>query len=104
VAEISLGRLIRVEPREIWPSESADFTPWLARSENLAVLGDTVGLDLEVEAQEKDVGPFRADILCKDMRTANWVLIENNWSEQITVIWASFSYTLPVSRPSPLSG
>jgi Domain of unknown function (DUF4268) len=77
VAEISLGRLNRVDPREVWPSESADFTPWLARSENLAVLGDTIGLDLEIEAQEKDVGPFRADILCKDLRTANWVLIEN---------------------------
>jgi hypothetical protein len=36
-----------------------------------------VGIDLEVEAQEKDVGPFRADILCKDTATSNWVLIEN---------------------------
>jgi hypothetical protein len=41
------------------------------------VLGDTIGFDLEVEAQEKQVGPFRADILCKDLRTGNWVLIEN---------------------------
>ncbi len=77
MAETSLGRLNRVDPREAWSSESADFTPWLARSENLSVLADTIGLDLEVEAQEKDVGPFRADILCKDLRTANWVLIEN---------------------------
>ena len=77
MAEISLGRLGRVDLREIWTSESTDFTPWLARSENLAVLGDTIGFDLEVEAQEKEVGPFRADILCKDLRTGNWVLIEN---------------------------
>ena len=66
MAEISL------DLREIWTSESTDFTPWLARSENLAVLGDTIGFDLEVEAQEKEVGPFRADILCKDLRTGNW--------------------------------
>ena len=26
---------------------------------------------------EKDVGPFRADILCKDTATGDWVLIEN---------------------------
>ena len=41
------------------------------------MLGDTIGFDLEVEAQEKEVGPFRADILCKDLRTGNWVLIES---------------------------
>ena len=34
-------------------------------------------MDLEVEAQEKAVGPFRADILCRDAVTDNWVLIEN---------------------------
>ncbi|MBM1170208.1 DUF4268 domain-containing protein [Microvirga arabica] len=75
--DISLGRLQKVDLRSVWLSESADFTPWLARAENLEVLGEAVGLDLELEAQEKDVGPFRADILCKDLRTGNWVLIEN---------------------------
>ena len=29
----------------------------------------TLGIELEFEAQEKEVGPFRADILCKDMGT-----------------------------------
>ena len=73
----SLGRLKRVELREIWNSESADFTPWLARPENLAVLEEALGMQLEVEAEEKEVGPFRADILCKDLGTNTWVLIEN---------------------------
>jgi len=63
--------------REVWNSESSDFTPWLAQPENLVILGDTIDYDLEVEAREKEVGPFRADILCKDLRTGNWVLIEN---------------------------
>jgi hypothetical protein len=40
-------------------------------------LGETLGLDLELEAQERPVGPFRADILCKDIGTDRWVLIEN---------------------------
>ena len=44
----------------------AHFTPWLAEPENLEVLSETLGIDLELEAQEKDVGPFRADILCKN--------------------------------------
>ena len=51
-----LGRLTRVDLRNIWTSESSDFTPWLAREENLAVLGDALGIDLELEAQEKAVG------------------------------------------------
>ena len=41
------------------------------------MLGSAIGIDLIVEAEEKDVGPFRADILCKDEANGNWVLIEN---------------------------
>ncbi len=72
-----LGRLERVELREIWPSEASDFTPWLAGKDNLGILGDTLGTELELKAQEKPVGPFRADILCKEIGTGAWVLIEN---------------------------
>ena len=75
---IELGRMEKIsELREVWESEDGDFTPWLAREENLALLADTIGIDLELEAQEQSVGPFRADILCKDTVTNNWVLIEN---------------------------
>jgi hypothetical protein len=72
-----LGRLQKVDLREAWVSEANDFTPWLAQEENLKLLGDTIGIELELESQEKSVGPFRADILCKDTVTDNWVLIEN---------------------------
>lgn len=73
----NLGRLVKVELREAWISESTDFTPWLALPENIRLLGEAIGMELEVEAQEKEVGPFRADILCKDTATGAWVLIEN---------------------------
>lgn len=72
-----LGRLERIELRNVWKTEAQDFTPWLARDENLALLGETLGLELELEAVERNVGPFRADILCKDAFRDNWVLIEN---------------------------
>jgi len=72
-----LGRLEKVSLRTAWIGESTHFTPWLAQSENLKFLGDTVGIELEFEAQEKEVGPFRADILCKDTLDGSWVLIEN---------------------------
>lgn len=73
----NLGRLLPVDPREIWPTEDSDFTPWLAQPENLELLGEAIGVELEHEATEKNVGPFRADILCKDAATGHWVLIEN---------------------------
>lgn len=77
MANPDLGRLIRVNPRDVWQGEANDFTPWLAEEGNLSLLGDTISLELELEAQEKNVGPFRADILCKDTATGDWVLIEN---------------------------
>lgn len=72
-----LGRLEKIDLRDIWKTEAQDFTPWLSEEANMAVLSDTLGLDLEVEAQERNVGPFRADILCKDLGDNSWVLVEN---------------------------
>src|SRR4051812_41985280 len=72
----TLGRLERVDLRSAWQSEAAGFTPWLAQDENIALLGETLDLELEAEAQEKQVGPFRADILCRDVANGAWVLIE----------------------------
>ena len=80
--EPPLGRLERVDDlRKAWATEDQDFTPWLARPENLAVLAETLGLELETEAQEEWVGPFRADIVCKEIRSDAWVLIENQLEE-----------------------
>ncbi len=73
----NFGKLEKVELRNAWQTEAGDFTPWLAENANITLLGDTIGLELEVEAQEKSVGPFRADILCKDTASQTWVLIEN---------------------------
>jgi len=70
-----LGRMKKVDLQDVWANEASDFTPWLAEEDNLELLGDTIGMELE--SQEKDVGPFRADILCKDTATGDWVVIEN---------------------------
>jgi hypothetical protein len=65
----NLGRLERVDVRDVWTSEATDFKPWLARPENLSVLAEKLGIELELEAQERSVGPFRAGILCKEIGT-----------------------------------
>ena len=79
-----LDRLQPVELRDIWPNEAADFTPWLAEEENLNLLAETLGLELELEDQERNVGDFRADILCRSIENPEhetWVLIENQLEE-----------------------
>jgi len=106
----NLGRLREVELREAWTSESSDFTPWLAQPDNLKLLGDTIGLNLELVSTEKEVGKFRADILCKDAATDHWVLIENQLEETdhthlgqlltyaagldaVTIVWVAKEFT-----------
>lgn len=72
-----LGQLQKVHPRAIWDSEPYSFTPWLASESGLALLGDTIGLELELDETEKNVGTFSADIVCKDTSSDSVVLIEN---------------------------
>lgn len=73
-----LGRIDSVDLREVWSTEDKDFTPWLARPEALELLGAALGIDLELEDQEKYVGSFRADLLCKNTAEEDsWVVIEN---------------------------
>jgi hypothetical protein len=72
-----LARLEPVDLRIGWPHEAGSFTPWLAHPDNLAMLGDALGLSLELEGTEVNVGPFRADLLCRESEVDHLVLIEN---------------------------
>ena len=72
-----LGKLQRVELREVWQHEAQHFTPWLAEPGNLAVLSQELSLDLELVGLEVSVGPYAADIVCKDTLNGTHVLIEN---------------------------
>ncbi len=72
-----LGRLEKLDLRDAWKNEAGDFTPWLASEENIKLLGDAMNLDLEVQQQEAQVGPFRADILCRNTADNSLVLVEN---------------------------
>ena len=106
----NLGRLEQVKLREAWESESQDFTPWLAQAENLKVLSETLNMELETEGQEERVGPFRADLLCRDTDGDSWVLIENQLGrtdhthlgqlltyaaglQTATIIWVAATFT-----------
>jgi len=72
-----LGKFKKLDVRTIWSSESGEFTPWLAKEENLAKLGEAIGLELELESTEVSAGPYSADILAKDTGSDRFVVIEN---------------------------
>lgn len=74
-SDISLGRLAFVHPREVWPHEAHDFTPWLLG--NVDVLSDLLGMDLALEAAEHPVGGFSLDLIGKDQATNATVIVEN---------------------------
>ena len=58
-----LSRLQQVPLREIWKHEAQDFTPWLAEDENLKLLQETVGLELERTSAALDFSTVSERIL-----------------------------------------
>ncbi|MGH6937389.1 DUF4268 domain-containing protein [Hypericibacter sp.] len=79
-AVIPLSRFENVPLREAWPSEDENFTPWLAQPENIKLLADALNMELEVEAVERWVGSFRADILARAVDEPNhFVVVENQF-------------------------
>ena len=75
---MQLGKLEKVkELRSVWPHEANDFTKWLAKEENLATLGDEIGIDIELRSTEAKTGSFSTDILAVEANTDNKIIIEN---------------------------
>jgi len=104
------GKLEKIELHDLWKGEESDFTPWLSQEENINDLGMSIGLELEVQEQEKKPGLFQADILCKDILTDRFVVIENQLDrtdhthlgqlisyaaglEAVTIIWIAKSFS-----------
>lgn len=74
------GRLKKVEDlRSVWEREDMHFTPWLAEEENLALLGEELGLDFELIDTEFPVGNYSADIVARISETEEIVVIENQF-------------------------
>ncbi len=74
---MELGRLENVELRNIWKHEALDFTKWLAKKENIALLGKEIGIDIEVIETEMNVGRYNVDIYAKDINSNKKIIVEN---------------------------
>ena len=72
---MDLGKLHVMTPRDVFPTEPAHFSTWVA--ENLGRLGEALGLELELLKLEAEVGPFSLDILARVADTQDFVIIEN---------------------------
>lgn len=76
---IQIGDIEEIDLRQAFAHESATFTPWLAKPENLQRLGDVVGLRLDLESVEASTGTFRTDIVARTEED-DLVIIENQFS------------------------
>lgn len=74
---MELGKLEKIELREVWRHEALDFTRWLARKENIALLSKEVGIDIEVIETEMSVGRYNVDIYARDTESSKRIVIEN---------------------------
>lgn len=75
------GGIDHLDVRSMWQHEALDFTPWLAR--NLHLLGEELGMALELVQVEKPIGSLFLDILARETDTEVMVAIENQleWTD-----------------------
>lgn len=74
---MELGKLEKIELREVWRHEALDFTRWLAKKENIAILSKEIGIDIEVIQTEMSVGRYNVDIYARDTESNKKIVIEN---------------------------
>ena len=74
---MKIGKLQEVEIRNLWHHEQYDFSAWLVKDDNIALLNEKLGLTLVDITTEAYVGAYRCDIVAVDETTGIMVIIEN---------------------------
>ena len=72
-----LGRITKINPREIWKHEALDFTQWLVKEENIEILSDELGISIENTRAEEAAGRFNVDIVADSSDLDSKIIIEN---------------------------
>lgn len=72
---VELSKLVAIDPRDVWPQEAYDFTPWLLQ--NADTLAGVLGIDIELTAAEHPVGGFNLDLIGQDLTNQCVLIVEN---------------------------
>lgn len=100
LAKAPLGRLVRVNLRDAWEHEALQFTPWLAQTENISLLGDAIHLDLEGADRPRRQLARAVQTSCARTRSPDTTCSSRTSSNaRIIHTWASFSRTPPGWTP-----
>jgi len=70
-----LGKIKKVDLRNIWKKENKEFTPWL--KENIELLSDKLGIEIIDTRTEESIGDFKLDIIGTDANSNKSVAVEN---------------------------
>jgi hypothetical protein len=73
----NLSRITKINPRDIWKHEALDFTKWLAKEENISVLCEELGIEIENIKAEAAAGRYNVDIIGDESYSKRKVIIEN---------------------------
>jgi hypothetical protein len=77
--ERSIAEIEEHELRSVWENEERDFTRWL--TENIDLLSEELGIEMEDARVEEVIGDFSADIVAREMNTGETVVIENQYNK-----------------------
>ena len=74
---MQLGRITKMNPRNIWAHEALDFTQWLVREENISVLCQELQINITNVRAEASAGRYYVDIVGDEIESNRKVVIEN---------------------------
>lgn len=69
-----IGKIERVNLREVWPHEALGLTTWLEK--NIDVISQVIDIELNNVEREKSIGDFNVDLTAEE-KSGNIVVIEN---------------------------
>ena len=66
-----LGKIKKVDLRNIWKKEDRDFTPWL--KENIDLLSKKLDIEIIDTQTEENIGDFKLDIIGRDTNSNKFI-------------------------------
>jgi hypothetical protein len=73
----NLSRITKVNPRDIWKHEALDFKQWIDKEENISILCEELGIEIENIKPEASAGRYNVDIIADEIDSKRKVIIEN---------------------------